>query len=244
MKVHRHFSLLQHIANMIYQSTKPVHLWKVKSHNGILGNELADIAAVAVATGTCAEPITTFGQASNDRFDNYWPCQAQTMLVNNAGQQQIQRGQNHGLTETRTIYIPVSDIDQQVKAAAMQHCQEGSANQDSLYVQAWKAATLRLSHKYSHIFLKSKQVPTCTRKLCLQARWGLLPHNKNLYRWKKVTTSACPICGEEDGSQHAISACRGLNRTAMIRHNNAGSLLALALEKESEDPKGSQQTWA
>jgi ribonuclease HI len=231
MEVHRHFSLLAYIANMIDQSTRPVHLWKVKSHSGILGNELADKAAVAVATGTCTQPITTFGQASNDRFNNYWPCQAQTLIVNDTEQHQIQQGQDHGQRGTRTVYVPVSDIDHQVKAAAMNHCQEGSANQDSLYVKAWKTASLRLSHKYSHLFLRSKRVPTCTRKLCLQARWGLLPHNKNLYRWKKVTTSACPICGEEDGSQHAISACRGLNKTAIIRHNNAGSLITLAIRK-------------
>jgi len=78
MKTHRHYSLLRHIADLIRRSSQPIHLWKVKSHNRVLGNELADKIAVSVARGTCIQKATVFSQSSNNRFNSFWPCREVT----------------------------------------------------------------------------------------------------------------------------------------------------------------------
>jgi hypothetical protein len=46
---------LQDIGRTIEASAVPVHIWKVKSHIGIVGNETADKTAVGVANGTLYE---------------------------------------------------------------------------------------------------------------------------------------------------------------------------------------------
>eukprot|EP00775_Hariotina_reticulata_P002220 gene2220-biopygen3759 len=51
LREHRHASILHDICRIVEASPVPIHIWKVKSHIGIVGNEKADRAAVKVATG-------------------------------------------------------------------------------------------------------------------------------------------------------------------------------------------------
>eukprot|EP00775_Hariotina_reticulata_P006532 gene6532-biopygen8330 len=51
LREHRHASILHDICRIAEASPVPIHIWKVKSHIGIVGNEKADRAAVKVATG-------------------------------------------------------------------------------------------------------------------------------------------------------------------------------------------------
>ena len=200
-----------------------------------------------MAKGTCKQEITQFSQASNTRRDCYWPCQEKKLLSDQdqdtpsqTSQHPQQCASNSQRVQTDAdiqqqggsfVYVPIANIEDQLKVDALVLCHEGSANMETVYVQAWKSIRSQLNHKFSHIFLKCKQVSSYTRKLCLQARWGLLPHNKNLNRWNNSISSSCPLCGEEDGGHHAISACKGLSKTATIRHNNAGSKIVLAIRK-------------
>jgi hypothetical protein len=53
------------------------------------------------------------------------------------------------------------------------------------------------------MFMTSSKVTPTQRKRVLQYRYGLLPTNKLLYRYKKVkSTASCPLCGGEDGAGH------------------------------------------
>jgi ribonuclease HI len=56
VREHRHLQLLKHIVKTITNSTCTVHIWKVKSHVGVVGNEMADATAVAVQPMTTADP--------------------------------------------------------------------------------------------------------------------------------------------------------------------------------------------
>lgn len=56
LREHQHLNILEKISTLVQAAPTPVHLWKVKSHTNILGNEFADTAAVAVANGEVEEP--------------------------------------------------------------------------------------------------------------------------------------------------------------------------------------------
>jgi hypothetical protein len=55
LQEHRHKSILQDIGRTVEASAVPVHIWKVKSHIGNIGNETADKTEVGVANGTLYE---------------------------------------------------------------------------------------------------------------------------------------------------------------------------------------------
>jgi hypothetical protein len=74
MKEHRHLHLLQGIVDVIHGASTEIHVWKVKSHIGIAGNEEADKAAVEVARGEVpAEQIYQYTRPSNLQDRMYWP---------------------------------------------------------------------------------------------------------------------------------------------------------------------------
>jgi ribonuclease HI len=52
MNEHRHLLLHKRIAQLILQRGQPIHISKVKSHIGIVGNEISDELATSVAKGT------------------------------------------------------------------------------------------------------------------------------------------------------------------------------------------------
>jgi ribonuclease HI len=54
MREHRHLKLLQNIVQTITDSICQAHIWKVKSHVSIMGNERADETAVDVSNGLTA----------------------------------------------------------------------------------------------------------------------------------------------------------------------------------------------
>jgi hypothetical protein len=71
------------------------------------------------------------------------------------------------------------------------------------------------------MFMTSSKVTPAQRKRVLQYCYGLLPTNKLLYRYKKVTSTACPLCSGEDGGHHAVSSCPALSKAVTLRHNEA-----------------------
>jgi len=74
IKEHRHVSLLQGIAGTIQQQGRIIHIYKVKSHIGIIGNERADTFATSVASASAAlTPYDiTVTDPSNNRNHEHW----------------------------------------------------------------------------------------------------------------------------------------------------------------------------
>ncbi|KAF6258011.1 hypothetical protein COO60DRAFT_1626613 [Scenedesmus sp. NREL 46B-D3] len=69
---HRHANLLQQIAQSIASNGRKIHIYKVKSHIGIPGNERADEIATSVAKGT-RKPDEVIATSSNNRPGMAWP---------------------------------------------------------------------------------------------------------------------------------------------------------------------------
>jgi ribonuclease HI len=81
---HRHLSILKEIIQEIRNAPGQVHIHKVMAHTRIIGNEIADQAAVRLASGEDTADIT-YDSPSNSRSDMHWPHQV-TQKQTNTGQ--------------------------------------------------------------------------------------------------------------------------------------------------------------
>ena len=70
MHEHRHRDLLASIVSLIERSPTPVHIYKVKAHIGVVGNERADELATSVAAGKAEGELRDL--QSNDRAQQCW----------------------------------------------------------------------------------------------------------------------------------------------------------------------------
>jgi exonuclease III/ribonuclease HI len=225
LQEHRHLRLLQDICEAIssFRGGK-VHIWKVKAHTGVLGNELADRAAVATAKG---EPISDddcfhtreelLATPSNSRSHMYWPRTIAVSMGEDGQEEQTFR--------------PLPTLGDALKAVVHPVMKLGQANRESLYWQKWQAAKEQIAHEFSHTFMGSSKVPFKTKKLALQYRWGLLPTQRWLYKCKLSDSLNCPLCGEEDGGHHALSGCKAVNAAVTKRHNDAGTEIVEAIAR-------------
>ena len=233
MREHRHANLLSAIITDVNNApvTMPViHLWKVKSHIGIVGNEFADRVAVAVAAGrtqTLGRDVhlqtvetVNYDTPSNNRALMYWP-HVERRLSNTA------------TADTAAMLTPLPNLAESLKKHMHAQHKLGSANKESIYVKAWQGISARLDVKFSHLFTTSTKVKEPERKRATQCRWGQLPTNKNLHRWKKRPDSNCPLCMQPDGGHHAISACPAVSNAVTLRHNKAGTAIVQAILKGS-----------
>src|SRR3569833_561477 len=104
------------------------------------------------------------------------------------------------------------------------------ANTDSVYFSSWAKVAQIADGLLSNHFMHSKLVTHLQRKILLQLRTGTLPTNKMFHRINPAHTPNCPLCGQLDGGQHAISSCPALLGTiSMLRHHAAGRKILKAI---------------
>jgi ribonuclease HI len=224
LREHRHLNIINKIAKAIESHTGVVHLWKVRSHIGIVGNEIADETAVAVSNGVVAEDETSsYLTPSNNRSDMYW--------LYEQAEAKPKKGTPAGIAqaEPEHVFTPLSNITDALKAHTHKLRKLGSSNQDTIYFKSWTAARPTMDQKHSHLFMTSTTVKSRQRKLAIQYRYGLLPTNKLLHRYKKAPSNKCPLCGLDDGGHHAVSGCRQLSEPVTLRHNTAASAIVEAI---------------
>ena len=224
IREHRHLNIINSIADAIGSHTGVVHLWKVRSHIGIVGNEIADETAVAVSRGAAdKKEISHYSTPSNNRSDMYWLYEEVEIEPDNGPTTA------HVQAEAQHVFTPLPNLADALKARTHKLRKLGSSKQDTIYFKAWKDARPTLDDKHSHLFMTNNSVKGRQRKLALQYRYGLLPTNKLLHRYKKVPTHHCPLCGQDDGGHHAVSGCRQLSEPVTLRHNTAASTIVEAI---------------
>jgi ribonuclease HI len=221
LQEHRHRRMLDSMAKAVQDYPGTIHLWKVKSHTGIIGNERADEVAVQVAKGeypsTHPRAPHNYETPSNTRMQSHWPYK------------QTERERPSG--EIVKVVTPLPDMQASLKQVAHAHAKYGSASKTGVYASSWLSIADKLHHPASHTFLGSSKANTYTKKLVLQYRWGLLPTNRYLHKIGKAPSNHCPMCGEEDGGHHVISGCRELSAAYTRRHNDAGTEILEAISR-------------
>jgi exonuclease III/ribonuclease HI len=222
---HMHKKLLQEIANKVATSREPVELIKVKSHIGIVGNEIADeLAGCAALKGPTPEDDTMQGEGpvvhrydhpGSHRSELYWPRAKMT-----ASPQEEGGGQQ--------TYRPLSNLTTHTRKAAHQACRMGSAKQDTVYFSSWRGTEEDRDDSSYHMMHTGK-ITQAERATALKYRTGSMPSAKLMHRFNLAPNSKCALCGQLDGGHHTASGCQRLTKTYAHRHNKAGQLIMQAV---------------
>ena len=222
MADHKHATLLHELSQQIAESPAQVHIWKVKSHVGIVGNEIADEIAKQVARGEAdMEDMIEYAEPSNNRHNIYWPHE----VTEAPGHPP----RAHPTTATppapKKRKRPLENLHSDLKMISIQHCKFGKANRQTLYFEAWhRSAPTRLD-KTSNSFMTSKKVTYAERKAALAYRYGCLYNQKLAHRYGHAPTARCLLCGQPDSGHHTASGCAKLKGMYIERHNKLGRLM-------------------
>jgi ribonuclease HI len=226
---HQHRTLLGEIVHIIRDSPTAVYIGKVKSHIGVVGNEIADEIAVAVAKGQEGEVedmegVTEYGKDSNDRDSMYWPAEVK----------QLYRTETDDITgeirkvPSRKKYRPLQDLKADTHAASKKKRKLGQANRDTIRFEAWdRQAAIR--HPATHHFVEAIQVKRKAKLTAMKYRTGCLFNRKLAYMFKMAQTPKCILCGHVDGGHHIASGCPKHLKMYTDRHNKAVRLIIKAI---------------
>jgi len=205
-----HEDLLRAIRNELRMREEPVHIYKVKSHSGIIGNEMADIGAKQA--GVRADRDVAVGAETHR--PGFWPT-----AVRPPADASEQRG---------ATYVP-RNLGSDLKRLCHSAHKMGGADTAGVYYCAWQRAKQELDHMISNAFLTSARVGHTARRLAIQYRSGGLYTQKLAFRYGHAQHSNCVLCGEPDGAGHALSGCRAMERLVTERHNGLARILAKAI---------------
>jgi hypothetical protein len=224
---HRHKQLLEDIVQLVTESAQAVQLYKVKSHIGMVGNEIADELAKAAtqpfmpAEGSISQdanlPQRRFLQGSN-RNDLHWPVLRELQPARDPGE------------PDKVVLTPLLNLGPHLKRVCKAACGLGSANTETMYFSSWKRLERDMDVSSYHM-MHSAAVTKAEQATALKYRTGTMFTAKLRYRFKMADSSRCLGCGAEDGGHHTASGCAALQRLYIHRHNKAGQLIMAAVQQ-------------
>ena len=238
MREHRHADLLQDIVDKIaaVPAQEQVHLFKVKSHDGIVGNEKADELAVGVSKGEI-HPTVGVNTQSNHRYRMHWPATKPPDPPQNTRKRGRASEDEEGQPPQGRPGIPIPNLTDALKKAMHEKHRMGTSNQETVYYKAWRDCKVPIHGKMSNAYFKSAKLSR--KEICnvLRLRTGGLYTQKLAYRFKHAPTDRCLLCGQQDGGHHAVSACPKMSKVVTLRHNEMARILTQAI---SQGGKGAQ----
>ena len=205
---HRHNNLLTSIITLITNNRRPVHFYKVTSHIGIVGNEIADSIAAQVANTPChiVPPYfcNHFIPHSNERYKLFWPYI-----------------QDSSISDLETSHLaPFPDIQDALTTFLDDKYNLGFSDTTTTYFRIWNTLNQIIDTTSSHYFLCNTHKSNWrTIRLVLRYRTGTLWTEKRAARFKCSSSSTCPLCGNEDSIGHLFGRCIKLKGMYLERHH-------------------------
>ncbi len=193
----KHYDLLKAIRTIIQNRQHPVHLIKVKSHAGIIGNEMAD----------------KYAKQATEQYDE----------TDNTGENAFEHLTWLQTKDTPSRHI--GDLTGDLLKHCHALHKYGHSNQDSVYFQAWKNIQSKIDQKASTKFMTDDKVTRSERTNALKYKTGDIYTRKKAAQFKLVPDSNCILCGQPDGGHHSVSGCPAIGPAVNNRHNDAGQIL-------------------
>jgi ribonuclease HI len=220
MQEHRHLSLITNIAEKVASQAGTIHLWKVKSHIGIVGNEQADIAAGQVAKGELPKTqILQFTQPSNDRDSMAWP-------------------HTEHITESGDIYMtPLATCEKHWRKLPCTRGSWANPTKNPYTSVAGCRCALKCIMNPATSSSQTPRWPTRPRSLSIKPGGATYPPRKcSADGTKRETPAAFACCAARktgDTMQLVACFCKALSQTVTLRHNDAGAAIVKAIRKGS-----------
>ena len=216
----KHFDLLQNILNALLtraESGGMTHIYKVKSHSAISGNDVVDLKAKEAAMQP-DRPSNIIETSNNAPYDE----RAWASLEPNA---------TAGTADPDLVPQYVPSLLDGVKRAITPKYSGGRAAKKGVYVTAW-AMAVPATHKPSNAYMwKDSQVTWGQCMRTMRARWGLLWNQNLAYKCKMAPSPNCPLCGQVDSISHLLGGCSHPVARAMkiSRHDESVKLIQKAI---------------
>jgi ribonuclease HI len=237
---HKHSEVLQSIISLV-RDRPPSHtltILKVKAHNELVGNEIADLVAKQATEAGREHDLTFDTPATPSYVNDYWlfhlpePREDPEIAEDDLDQEGPRR------TRPRTDEGPQHEPLENLKADLQRHMHKkhrlGRSNQESAYFNFWKNLKSQVDPAASNAFMSSPGCATqAQRRTTLLYRTGCL-HNQKRAKWFRLAQSdACPLCRQPDGCSHIASGCQhpAMERMYTERHNRAGRIFLRAISK-------------
>jgi ribonuclease HI len=198
------------------------HLYKVRSHTGIKGNDAADrLAKEAALHPSTTQHHITVGENGYQHLR--WP------QVNKAG------------TDTQQA---AANLTNGVKHHLPPHTLRGPTRKAGVYTTLWDAQLPTLQGDQSSKFWQDSTLTWQQKINLLRARWGHLWNRKLAYRYRRPYTGEtrpacndkCPLChSAQDGASHILAGCQlsDMKGAYIKRHDLAVKLIQKSISKGS-----------
>ena len=233
-ELHRHHvqgDILKILIQTVRNSPNPVHLFKVKSHAGIAGNECADAVAKYQATSDDASLADTVmpsaGTNGNPFHDITWIAFEDSTLPD---------ASTSGLPNPPAPKLKYfSNLHDALKTHLHSKHKLGHANPTTGYYSYYQNLLPTVHKDISNSFWTMPNISFRMKKNIFQYRTGTLFNQKHAVRFNTSTSLQCPLCHHTDSALHILSGCQHQTISGMIteRHNIACRIIMKAIETGS-----------
>jgi ribonuclease HI len=211
---HKHRDLLYDIKRLIAARPGLVSLYKVKSHIGIVGNEMADYNAKMAASGSPSHGSITCH--AETRTGMYW-----LHTVSSGG--------------TEATMTQVDDLGPALKHQLRKVHAFGSSDTTPTTFRRWQDKVVPVScPDLSNGFMTLPGFTWMQRKHTLQYRTSTMFCGVWAKTIGKAASDRCRLCNmHADTCHHSVSGCPRLADLRTARHNRAGQIIVKAIQSGS-----------
>ena len=135
-----------------------------------------------------------------------------------------------------STWRPLRDLHADLRNATSAHARLGGSNVSSIYYTSLCKVKPLVNTKVSTHYMGpscSKHIRHAAKRTSFLFKAGCIYNRKLAKRFGQSHSSACPLCGEEDGGMHIASGCKHpmMNKMVIERHHAAGRLIMKAISK-------------
>jgi len=219
--LHPHRWLLWEIMRSLEKRTSPLHIYKVKSHTGVMGNELADLTAKQAAktsSDTDGEPCPhKVLVGAEPHLEDKWAYWLEYQPPPKSGGDTV--------AEPR----PLRDVDNELTKLCHEENRLGEADTSSIYYTKMQEALPDMLPATSNKYKTSTVVAWAAKRTVMAYHSGCLGNQKIAHRDGYAKSPDCQLCGQLDGGHHALSACPAMERPVTERHHGLVRMITKAL---------------